>query len=195
MAQEKYAELNGLVLAGGKSVRMHHDKGMIPWHGKAQRYHMADMLNAFCKEVFISCRIAQKEKIDSQYLSLQDQYTDIGPFGGVLSAFQKNPFSAWLVVACDMPLLDSAGIAYLLTQRDPAVLATAYENPEDGLPEPLAAIWEPAAYPLLLSVFQNGSTSLRKILLKNEIRCVKPLRPEILTNINTPEDAAKIKIP
>ena len=32
--------LNGLVLAGGKSVRMGFDKTSLEWHGKAQRNYM-----------------------------------------------------------------------------------------------------------------------------------------------------------
>ena len=46
--------LNGLVLAGGKSERMGFDKSSISWHGKEQRYHIADMLKPFCNDVFIS---------------------------------------------------------------------------------------------------------------------------------------------
>ena len=56
--------LNGLVLAGGKSVRMGYDKSSIQWHGKEQRYYMADLLKQICKDVFISCRKKQKDEID-----------------------------------------------------------------------------------------------------------------------------------
>ena len=58
--QEAKPVLNGLVLAGGKSERMGFDKSVLNWHGKAQRYYMADMLAPFCDEVFLSCRPDQQ---------------------------------------------------------------------------------------------------------------------------------------
>jgi molybdopterin-guanine dinucleotide biosynthesis protein A len=50
--------VNGLVLAGGKSVRMGKAKDLLHWHGKEQRYFAADLLAPFCDEVFISDRIS-----------------------------------------------------------------------------------------------------------------------------------------
>ena len=44
-------ELYGLVLAGGKSTRMGHDKSIITWHGIEQHYYMADMLKNICKKI------------------------------------------------------------------------------------------------------------------------------------------------
>jgi molybdenum cofactor guanylyltransferase len=49
------------------------------------------------------------------------------------------------VLACDLPFLTDAALAQLLEERDPTALATAYRSAHDGLPEPLCAIWEPAA--------------------------------------------------
>src|SRR6478672_2313948 len=98
--------LNGLVLAGGKSVRMGYDKSSIQWHGKEQRYYMADLLKQICKDVFISCRKKQKDKIDNEYKTLADTFTGLGPYGGILSAFREYPDAAWLVMACDLPLLN-----------------------------------------------------------------------------------------
>ena len=99
--------LNGLVLAGGKSVRMGHDKGLISWHGKEQQYYIADLLKNLCNEVYISCRADQQKATDDQYHIIADTFTGLGPYGAILSAFREKPDAAWLVVACDLPLLDS----------------------------------------------------------------------------------------
>ena len=47
----KETKIHGLVLAGGKSIRMGHDKSVINWHGKEQRYYIADLLEKFCDEL------------------------------------------------------------------------------------------------------------------------------------------------
>ena len=70
--------LNGLVLAGGKSVRMGTAKDQLNWHGKEQRYFAADLLAPFCEEVFISCRQDQLDHFDTGYNTLTDTFLNMG---------------------------------------------------------------------------------------------------------------------
>ncbi|WDF75343.1 NTP transferase domain-containing protein [Mucilaginibacter sp. KACC 22773] len=185
--------LNGLVLAGGQSLRMGFDKGNVNWHGKAQRYHMADMLKPFCNEVFISCRSGQQGEIDKQYPSLEDTFTGLGPFGAILSAFREKPDSAWLVIACDLPLMDEGTLRNLVAWRNSSSVATAYHSPVTDFPEPLIAIWEPKSYPVLLSYLAQGYSCPRKVLINTDITLLNPPEPEALTNVNTPDELEKIK--
>ncbi|WP_288446966.1 NTP transferase domain-containing protein [uncultured Chryseobacterium sp.] len=184
-------QLNGLVLAGGKSVRMGNPKDKINWHGKEQKYHAADLLAPFCDEVYISCRQDQLENFNSEYNALTDTFLQMGPFGGILSALRSQRDKAWLVVACDLPLLDKNSLEFLIQSRDPEKAATTYESPFDGLPEPLITIWEPKSYPLLLNFLGTGNTCPRKVLLNSDTFILKPANPDALMNVNTPEDMKK----
>ena len=67
---------------------------------------MADMLRPLCNEVYISLRQDQEAEMHEGYKTLTDSYTGIGPYGAILSAFKFQPDAAWLVVACDLPLLN-----------------------------------------------------------------------------------------
>ncbi|ASE60821.1 NTP transferase domain-containing protein [Chryseobacterium indologenes] len=183
--------LNGLVLAGGKSSRMGTAKDKLNWHGKEQRYFAADLLAPFCNEVFISCRQDQLENFDSHYNALPDTFLNMGPFGGILSALRAQRDKAWLVVACDLPLLDKKSLEFLIQSRDPEKAATTYESPFDGLPEPLITIWEPKSYPLLLNFLGTGNTCPRKVLINSDPLILKPENPDALMNVNTPEEAVK----
>ncbi|MGG7467506.1 NTP transferase domain-containing protein [Chryseobacterium arthrosphaerae] len=185
--------VNGLVLAGGKSVRMGKAKDLLHWHGKEQRYFAADLIAPFCEEVFISCRQDQLENFDPGYKALTDTFLNMGPFGGILSALRSRRDTAWLVVACDLPLLDPKSLEFLLRSRDPEKAATTYESPFDGLPEPLITIWEPKSYPLLLHFLGMGNTCPRKVLINSDTLILKPENPDALMNVNTPEDAEKAK--
>lgn len=185
--------LNGLVLAGGKSVRMGYDKSSIQWHSKEQRYYMADLLKQICKEVFISCRKKQKEEIDSEYKALTDTFTGLGPYGGILSAFRKYPDTAWIVTACDLPLLNVDTLQHLIKYRNSSAIATTFESPHDGLPEPLITIWEPKAYPILLSFLSQGYSCPRKVLRNNDVYIIKAINADALLNVNTQEDLEKVK--
>ena len=185
--------LNGLILAGGKSERMGFDKGTVNWFGKEQRYFLADLLKPLSKEVFISCRDDQRTGIAKEYPVLADTFTGLGPFGAILSAFREQPDSAWLVIACDLPLLDVETIEYLVANRDPSKTATAYQSPDSGFPEPLIAIWEPKSYPQLLSFLSMGYSCPRKVLINSDVKLLQAKNPEALSNVNTPEDLEKVK--
>lgn len=182
--------LNGLVLAGGKSKRMGHSKGHINWHGKEQRFFAADLLKPFCERVFISCRHDQLGSLAAGYHVLTDTFLDMGPFGGILSALRADRETAWLVVACDLPLLDEDALRFLIENRRPSKVATTYESPFDGLPEPLITIWEPTSYPVALHALGEDATCPRKVLINADTHIVKPRNPDALLNVNTPEDAA-----
>ena len=191
--QQAVPALNGLVLAGGKSERMGFDKGAVNWHSTAQRYHMADMLKGFCKDVFISCRADQQTEIDQQYQCLPDTFAGLGPFGGILSAFRERPDNAWLVVACDLPLLSQKTLSHLVHNRNISTIATTFQSPVNEFPEPLITIWEPKSYPVLLSFLSQGYSCPRKVLINSDPTVLTAPYPEELTNVNTPEELEKVK--
>lgn len=170
---------------------MGNPKDKISWHGKEQRYFAADLLAPFCNEVFISCRQDQLENFDPNYNALTDTFLNMGPFGGILSALRSQRDTAWLVVACDLPLLDEKSLEFLIENRNIEKAATTYESPFDGLPEPLITIWEAKSYPLLLNFLGSGITCPRKVLINSDILILKPGNPDSLMNVNTPEDREK----
>ncbi|OYD42137.1 NTP transferase domain-containing protein [Sphingobacterium cellulitidis] len=189
--QNNVPEIYGLVLAGGKSRRMGKPKDLMDWHGKEQRYFAADLLSEFCEQVFISCREDQLEDFDSHYQSLTDSFLNMGPFGGILSALHAHRNKAWLVVACDLPLLDRETLNKLVENRDSDKIATTYKSPFDSLPEPLISIWEPKSFGSLLNSLEKGITCPRKVLINGDILILDPESPDALMNVNSPEDAQK----
>jgi molybdopterin-guanine dinucleotide biosynthesis protein A len=185
--------INGVVLAGGKSTRMGRDKGALQWHGQEQRFHVAGLLTPYCKEVFISCRDEQQLLPQTNYRIIADAYEGLGPYGAILSAFKTNDRCAWLVTACDLPLLDQKTIGQLVDERDPAAIATTFESPHDGLPEPLITIWEPSSYPVLLSFLTKGIQCPRKVLINNRVKIIRAENSVALMNVNTPREFESVR--
>jgi len=186
--------LNGLVLAGGKSTRMGKDKSRMDWHGREQRYYLADLVTPFCAAVFISIREEQRPDIADGYRIITDSVEERGPYAAILSAFAQKPDAAWLVVACDLPLLDEATLSYLVQHRNPEYMATTFESPHDGLPEPLVTIWEPGSREILLSLWEEGLRCPRKALLRNKVNILTAPNPPALKNVNTPEQLEEVQI-
>ncbi|HWI94264.1 MAG TPA: NTP transferase domain-containing protein [Flavisolibacter sp.] len=192
MVNLSQTSLNGLVLAGGKSLRMGENKALLQWHGKEQMYYMTDMLKQFCNEVFISCRVDQKNRIDEGYKIITDEFENAGPLAAIVSAFHQNRSCAWLVVASDLPLLDSKTIDFLVQQRDEKLIATTFQSPYNNLPEPLITIWEPKSLPLLERTLSEKKYSPQRVLMNAKIKVLVAPDLNVLLNVNTPEEKEKI---
>jgi len=135
----------------------------------------------------------QDEPLRATYPQILD-ITDLppGPAGGIVAAQRAHPGAAWLVVACDLPLLDAATLQHLIARRGPARTATAFRSSRDGLPEPLCAIWEPASSAALAAALEAGRHCPRKFLLQSDTLLLDQPRAESLDNVNTPAELAAV---
>jgi molybdopterin-guanine dinucleotide biosynthesis protein A len=184
--------LNGLVLAGGKSQRMGTDKGQLNYHGQPQRTHLMELVEVFCENTYLSCRPDQAGELAFEFDVLSDTFLGLGPMGAILSAFRLQPDSAWLVVACDLPLLDHDALEFLINNRNPSAMATAFRSPVNQFPEPLVTIWEPKSYPMLLSFLAQGYTCPRKVLINSPVHLLDAPNPSALKNVNTREEYQEV---
>ncbi len=186
MMHTESPELYGLVLAGGESNRMGRDKGLIEYFGKPHREYLYELLIKPIGKVFYSIRPGQKNGPAGKPV-VEDTITGLGPFGALISAFREYPNNAWLVLATDLPLIKEKMIDQLIRGRNPSKIATAFYNPETGLPEPLIAIWEPKAFPVLLDFLALGYSCPRKVLIHSDIELLQAEEPDALINVNDPE--------
>lgn len=188
--QQSASAIFGLVLAGGRSKRMGRDKARLFYNGQTQLACTLNLLSACCSQTFVSLRMGQTLPAEAAHASpIYDRFGEIGPLGGILSALDQHPAHPWLVVAVDLPFLDQATLDYLFAHRDPSCPFTAYRSDHDGLPEPLCAIYEPSAKPILLDALKNqGNRCPRKILIDTKTRLLDLPNPRALDNINTPRE-------
>jgi molybdopterin-guanine dinucleotide biosynthesis protein A len=179
----------GLILAGGASKRMRRDKAALEYQGKTQLERAFELARRHVGQVFVSLRADQTlDPTRSQRPMIVDLGEGEGPIVGIRSALAAHPQVAWLVLACDLPFLSDSAIEGLLRHRDPSALATAYKSAHDGLPEPLCAIWEPSAAPLLAEYQAAGGHCPRKFLIRHGAYLVDLPDPRALDNVNTPEE-------
>ncbi len=183
------AKLYGLVLSGGKSTRMGTDKGLIPYHGIPQREYLYGLLGQVCERTFVSLREDQQDGLPPEMQAIVDRNEFKGPYNGLLSAHKSHPEAAWLVLACDLPLMDLPALRELITARDPKAMSTAFALKENPLPEPLCAIWEPHAFADSIAYLESGNGSCpRKFLINNNTRLVFPKNGHVLLNANSEEE-------
>jgi molybdopterin-guanine dinucleotide biosynthesis protein A len=184
--------LYGLILAGGSSSRMQRDKAALKYQGQIQLDRAFELARRHVTDVYVSVRAAQiAEPTRAGKPMIVDSFPGEGPMIGIRSALAAYPEAAWLVLACDLPFLSDAAIDHLLRERDPSKFATAYKSTFDGLPEPLCAIWEPAAAAALGNYQNNAGTCPRKFLIRQASKLLEPFDGHALDNINTPEEYSR----
>ncbi len=181
LIQQEIPNVHGLVLIGGKSTRMGTDKSLLQYHNKPQGEYIFDLLKDSLSGVYYSVRDKKQRKSGE---IIVDTFLDLGPFGGICSAFRENPNTAWLVIATDLPYIDKTVIDLLLQQRDSSKIATAFKGKNKQFPEPLITIWEPKAYPILLNYLAQGYSCPRKVLINNAVKIVE-IDDKIIKNFNT----------
>ncbi|WNM08148.1 NTP transferase domain-containing protein [Komagataeibacter nataicola] len=188
------ALLCGLVLAGGESRRMGQDKAALPYGGRPQLARAFDQLERHVERCFVSIRPDQQpDPLRASYPCIMDrrEIKDMlggGPMVGVLSAHVAYPGVAWLVVACDLPLLDDTTLAALVHGRNAALAATAYVSESDGLPEPLCTIWEPATLAALNRQAANRKIRPRQMLAGSAVHLLEVKKTGALENVNAPDE-------
>lgn len=182
----------GLLLAGGKSRRMGQDKALISRGGQSQLAYAVGVLDKSVDRVFVSTRADQTgDEERARFEQIIDKYEDIGPVAGILSALETYPEVDWLVVACDLPNIDTTTIRHLLDAGYIEQNFTAYESSYDALPEPLCAIYHVGCLETVRRFVDDGINCPRKILIRSDTCLLQQPDPTALDNINTPDDLQK----
>ena len=182
--------MNGLLLIGGKSSRMGTDKAeLVIRDGMSQKQRGLKLLSTFCENVYLST----SEALSTSEPYISDRFGSIGPLGAIASAQQSQPNTAWLVLACDLPMIEEVHLQNLIDARNEQKDAVYYKSASDQNPEPLCAIWEACSAQHVTTAIKNGSYCPRDLLKKLNGHSLEPLDLWSLANTNTPEDLIEIK--
>ncbi|MBT8099186.1 MAG: NTP transferase domain-containing protein [Gammaproteobacteria bacterium] len=181
--------LNGLVLAGGKSRRMGSDKAALRAGGETQLARAVNLLLRHVGDVFVSTAADQTDDpLRQNFRQIVDRYEDMGPVAGIMSALDTSPQHSWLVLACDLPNIDDGTIEFLIRNASAEKPFTAYRSVNDGLPEPLCAIYRPESRSHIDRFVAEGIVCPRKMLINSPTTLLEQPNPGALHNINTPAD-------
>jgi molybdopterin-guanine dinucleotide biosynthesis protein A len=183
------AAIYGLILSGGRSRRMQRDKAGLEYDGKPQLRRAFELLRPLVTKTFISVRADQQnDPVRAPFESITDRVPDLGPIGGIHAAMHAYPDHAWLILACDLPFLDTDSLHYLIARRAPTRLATAFRSSFDGLPEPLCCIFEPQSGAAIDRWIAQGQKCPRALLSASDVELLDLPHPQALDNINTVDE-------
>lgn len=97
-------DVNGYVLAGGRSSRMGRDKALLELAGKPLILRAVEKLRRVCAEVFV---LGGRTELEAYAPLVRDLHEGCGPLGGIEAALLHSAKEWNLLMAVDMPFLPS----------------------------------------------------------------------------------------
>lgn len=181
----------GCVLVGGKSRRMGRAKHLIRRNGATWVERAVEVLSSKVAQVVISGEGVLPSSL-SHLQRVKDAEGLAGPLAGILALLRWRSDVAWLVVACDLPLMNEAALQWLLDQRGIGRRAILPDLEGRGRVEPLLAYYDFRCRGAVESIAAQGSLRINR--LRDAEGIFTPQPPVALRqcwcNVNTPRELA-----
>jgi molybdopterin-guanine dinucleotide biosynthesis protein A len=180
--------LTGVVLCGGRSVRMGRDKSLLEVRGETLLAHAIATLDGIASEVLLACGPTERYREHGRPLVL-DAYEDGGPLAG-LEAGLARAKTGWIAaLACDMPRAEPGIFVHLLERAERDDLDACFLRTERGI-EPLCAVYRKSCLEPMRLALRAGERKVVSFLSYGE----SPKAGELALatgaalNLNTPAE-------
>ncbi len=186
------------ILAGGRARRMDGlDKSRLLVEGRAIIVRQLDVLRRLTPDVFIVATGAERFA-DLAVPVIPDALPDAGALGGLYTALISARAGWIVVIACDMPFVTANALEVLAGEAVASGEDGAWARSTRGV-EPLCACYRPAAAGRLRDLIERGErrlTAAGSVLTMRDVdvsRLGGDGSDRLLTNVNTPEDYARVQ--
>jgi molybdopterin-guanine dinucleotide biosynthesis protein A len=183
--------ISGIILSGGKSIRMGENKAFIEIEGVPIISRIYDLFKELFQEVIIVTNQTEFfRNFDSRIC--QDLIPNKGALGGLYTGIFFSSFRYSFCVACDMPFIKKSLVQYLIKNiQDEDVIVP---RTKDGL-QPLHAIYSKNCLDPIRRIIEEGKYKIIdfykmvkvKIVEENNLLSLDPFRDSFI-NVNTPEE-------
>jgi len=186
---------SGIILSGGKSIRMGQNKALIEIEGVPIINRIYDLFKELFEEVIIVTNHAASFKNFGSKI-LQDLIPGRGALGGLYTGIFFSSFQYSFCVACDMPFLNKSLVQYLFENiRGDDVIVP---RTKDGL-QPLHAIYSKNCLAPMQRIIEKGGYRIIdfykmvrvKIVDEKDFLFLDPCKQSFI-NVNTPEELISV---
>lgn len=191
-------DLSAFVLAGGKSSRMRKDKAFLRLNGETLLDRALRLAATMTESVAI---VGDPDKFRTfHYRVIPDIYRDRGPLGGIHAALSTSESDLNLVLAVDMPLLDSKLLGFLVQESRQSGATVTVPN-AGGAFQPLCAVYRKQFAQIAEKSLQAGRNKIDPLF--GQVSCRSIVEHELVQaghslkafrNVNTPEDLEFVRL-
>ncbi|MDJ0836851.1 MAG: molybdenum cofactor guanylyltransferase [Acidobacteriota bacterium] len=187
--------LQGALLIGGRSTRMGRPKSRIPLGDTTWGRYLSELLRKVTGNDPVLVGEGSIDDEDHTFTRIADKEAGAGPLSALLGLYRAFPDHDFLVLATDLPNLNTGALRWLIEQAQQTEKAVVWPRfPNRELGEPLAAYYRTAAHDLLQAGWDKGERGLIKAL-HPDVRFEPVIPDEYLAcfdNFNKPEDLARL---
>ena len=183
-----------VLLAGGRSRRMGRDKALLPLaDGQVLwRRQLAVLASLRPAELFISG--PEREGFPASVTRLDDAVPGLGPLGGIATALGAMRSPRLVVLAVDLPMMTAGFLGVLLADDDDDCPRGRVPRMDEGVFEPLAAVYPRKALAVANEQLRSADRSLQSFVRRlveagqTEAYPIKGNERGLFANWNRPED-------
>ena len=193
-------DISCIVLAGGKGLRLGHDKTLETVGNRSLLQWVIFHLSSFNSDIII---VTAKEQSFLQFIDypkltiVADTYLGKGPLGGIYTGLAVSDSFYNLVVACDMPFLNRALLSYMIQiSANFDLVAPRLGN----MVEPLHAVYSKGCLTAIEYLLKQGNLRIAELLNLVRVRYVEAeeinrFDPNHLSffNVNTEADLERAR--
>ena len=189
-------EVTGIILAGGKSLRMGTEKGLQKLCGKPLISYAIQVLSGLCDTIIISSSSEAYKSFG--YEVIPDELPGIGPMGGIYSALRQSKTGENLVLSCDLPFVSKELMSFILNNSNGCQVAVPWQGYQHY--EPLCGFYNLSVLDQMNAFIQKGNYKLPDLFEEihiNRLTIDSQLdfyQENLFLNVNSKHDLATAEI-
>jgi len=193
------SEIGGIILAGGKGQRLGQEKACVDIGGRSLLERAIAKLECFVNEIVIVKSLGSHTPFASEGSTkvVNDHVSGKGPLAGIHAGLVHSSFLTNVVLACDMPLVSSELLSYMVKMSAGYDIVVPRIN---RCYEPLAAVYSKECICVIEDMLSQDVLKVEALFPRMRTRFVD--KKEIIRfdpencgfmNINRPADIEKAR--
>lgn len=151
-----YNDITGIILSGGKSVRMGKNKSFLEIGGKS----IIERTVSLMKQNYENVILITNSPLEYEFLKIplfEDIVKGRGPLSGIHAGLMNSATEKNFIISCDMPLVDSSIIKYIVEYPSEELITITRA---DGFIQQLCGLYSKKVIPFIEKIFSESEYEL-----------------------------------
>jgi molybdopterin-guanine dinucleotide biosynthesis protein A len=160
---------SALILAGGKGTRIGYDKKKLTLGGNSV---MAELVTGL-RHIFDQILVSSNNEFEHEGVTVLRDGIGAGPLAGIYQGLRRCNSEYLYVIACDMPFVSPAYIAFIKSRIEDGGPYDACVARNGTFLEPFNALWGKTCIEPIRGALENGTYKILPLLKELRLRVIR----------------------